>query len=143
MPIDAALVAGRLAELRERSGRSLSDVAESAGVAKSYVLKLERGEVENPGLATLGSLAKALDITLAELLSAPPGRATRQRPQTPTPNLPPSLVEFIEKQRATGENVEDALISALASLEFKGRRPSNSADWHFIFEAVKRSTGHK
>src|SRR5947208_12442325 len=78
MAIEAKVVGQRLTEWRELSGKSLSALAEEAGIAKSYLLKLERGEVENPGLATLGAIAKSLNTTLSQLLGPPPSSAKRR-----------------------------------------------------------------
>src|ERR1043166_8875602 len=102
MPLDPQQIGKRLTEIRELQGRSLSEVADAAGVAKSYLLKLERGEVENPGLATLDTVAKALNVTLAKLLDPKykagedPVRGN-QSWETLEARMPESLKEFIRK----------------------------------------------
>lgn len=47
---------------------SASELAERAGLERSYVSKIERGERSNLGLATLDRLARALDYSLVELV---------------------------------------------------------------------------
>lgn len=54
--------------VRERRGRTLKEVAESAGVSESLVSQIERNKV-SPAIDTLLSLADALDIDLEYLFS--------------------------------------------------------------------------
>jgi transcriptional regulator with XRE-family HTH domain len=54
--------------LRERAGRSLSDLAAEAGLSKTTLHGIEQGEA-NPTLSTLWSLAAALDVPLGRLLA--------------------------------------------------------------------------
>ncbi|MFF7245326.1 helix-turn-helix domain-containing protein [Embleya sp. NPDC008237] len=53
--------------LREAAGRSLADLAASAGLSKTTLHGIEQGEA-NPTLSTLWSLAGALDVPLGGLL---------------------------------------------------------------------------
>lgn len=61
--------------------RALSQeaLAVDAGVDRSYVGRIERG-VENPTVETLDRLAKALEVSAAELLSVP--KSTENPPAT-------------------------------------------------------------
>ena len=65
----AEVVGQRLRQLRELKGLSLNALAHSASVAKSYLSKLERGEVPNPGVMTIARLAEALGTNLPQLLA--------------------------------------------------------------------------
>jgi transcriptional regulator with XRE-family HTH domain len=58
----------RVRTLREKRGISQEQLAESAQLHWTYVSGIERG-VRNPGLNTLGRLARALGISLSKLLS--------------------------------------------------------------------------
>lgn len=71
-------VAARVRELRARSGRSLADLAASAGIGKSTLHAIEVGEA-NPGIETLWALATALGVPFGALLepSAPNVRVVR------------------------------------------------------------------
>ena len=137
MSIDSNRLGARLTAQREKIGLSITAAAEKAKIAKSYLAKLEKGEVENPGLATLGAIAKALDITLAYLLES-------ERPRTPTKpqavEIPPSLQEFVASRRKQGDKVSEELVAVLAQIPFRGARPSHADDWYFIYEALKRGT---
>ena len=63
----------RLRTLREAAGRSQADVAKRAGLSRVFVNQLEAG-TRDPSLSTLTRLAKALGVTLAELLAAGEGK---------------------------------------------------------------------
>lgn len=60
-------VGARVAELRARRKLSQEDLAAAAGCSKSFVSQLETGK-KRPGLPLLEALARALDVTPAELL---------------------------------------------------------------------------
>lgn len=64
----ARVVGVRLAAWREVRGLSLSETARVAGITKSYLKKLEDGGVENPGMLTVGRIARALQVSLSDLL---------------------------------------------------------------------------
>ncbi len=49
-------------EVRVMASMSVTELAETAGVAVSYVYALESGERTNPSLAVLLRLADALDV---------------------------------------------------------------------------------
>lgn len=142
MPLDPQQVGQRLTETRELQGRSLSEVAEVAGIAKSYLLKLERGEVENPGLATLDAVAKVLKVTLAKLL-APNykpgvGRAANDEAwKSVDSRMSESLREFV-RAREKQEKIPADIKRALAGIRFRGNQPERAEDWELIYLAVKR-----
>jgi transcriptional regulator with XRE-family HTH domain len=150
MAIDASALGTRIAQLRELRGLSIGALAEQAdNLAKSYLAKLERGDVENPGLRTLSSIARALGVTVADLLK--PAEPARKRSGSALldedadlrrlmENLPPGLREFLddEEERA-GQPVPAPTIRALALAEFRGRRPERPEDWRFLYDALRRS----
>ena len=63
-----AALGQRVRELRERLGLSQEQLAERADLHWTYISGVERGR-RNPGLNTLGRLAKALKVTLPALLT--------------------------------------------------------------------------
>jgi HTH-type transcriptional regulator, competence development regulator len=75
----------QLREMRDRRGRSLSDVATEAEISPAYLQKLEAGGVKQPSPNILHKLAKALKVDYAELMRlagyVTPGdsRATKRR----------------------------------------------------------------
>lgn len=149
MAVDAVALGRRIAQLRQLRGLSLGGLAEQAGgIAKSYLAKLERGEVENPGLRTLAGVARALGVTVADLLQpveperGPAGtsllsdEADLERLMA---NLPPGLKEFLEEMALSGQPIPAGTIRSLAFAEFRGRRPERVEDWRFLYDALVRS----
>lgn len=57
----------KLRQIRERKGISQEKLAELAGLHRTYVSSVERGE-RNISLQNIGRLAAALEITLARLM---------------------------------------------------------------------------
>ncbi len=55
-------------KLREQQGMSQRDLAECVNVSGAYIAMLETGKRNNPSLATLKRLAKALRVPVTELL---------------------------------------------------------------------------
>lgn len=149
MAIDPAALGNRISSLREIQSLSLGALAEKAGgIAKSYLAKLERGEVENPGLRTLSGIANALDVTVADLLGSAEevgGREGREllaehaELQRVMENLPAGLGDFLEKMEKGGTPVPATTVRALAFAEFRGRRPERPEDWRFLYDALIRS----
>ena len=63
--------------LRLQARLSLRDVARPAGISPAYLLKLEEGEVANPGIGVVMALAETLGTTVAELIGEAPGTNIR------------------------------------------------------------------
>jgi transcriptional regulator with XRE-family HTH domain len=61
-------LAKRLKQLRAQQGLTQAALAERAGVTLSYIGRLEIGR-HDPQLSTLNKLAKALHVSIAELVS--------------------------------------------------------------------------
>jgi transcriptional regulator with XRE-family HTH domain len=53
--------------LRKRRGMSQETLAEACGLSRNYISDIERG-VRNPGLLVMVALAKALQVSLRELV---------------------------------------------------------------------------
>jgi ribosome-binding protein aMBF1 (putative translation factor) len=62
------IVGKQIQKLRELKGISQQDLAAKCNFEKSNMSRLEAGRV-NPTLSTLGKVANALDVTLAELFA--------------------------------------------------------------------------
>ena len=60
-------VATRLKELRKRRGWSQEQLADEAGISRTYLARLETAR-QDPTLSTLEKLAKALKVKVAKLL---------------------------------------------------------------------------
>jgi transcriptional regulator with XRE-family HTH domain len=66
-----ALVARNLRRLRVRQDLSQENLAVDAGIDRTYVSRLERG-LENPTVAVLDRIAKALKAEIVEFFRVPP-----------------------------------------------------------------------
>jgi transcriptional regulator with XRE-family HTH domain len=113
---------------REESGRSLSQLADDAGISKGYLWKLEQGKAEvRPSADTLYKIARALGTSMSSLI----GKSVLV--ETPG-NLPPALIEF-----ADSEELGERDRAMLAQINFRGKQPERAEDWAFIWNAIKRS----
>ncbi|WP_018664686.1 helix-turn-helix domain-containing protein [Heyndrickxia acidiproducens] len=62
------MIGNRIKELRLKKGLSINQLAERAGVSKSYISYIEREIRFNPSLEFLTKIAKPLDTTVEYLL---------------------------------------------------------------------------
>jgi transcriptional regulator with XRE-family HTH domain len=144
----AKRLGARITLLREEKGMSLGDVATAAGVAKSYLSKMEKGEALNPGLATLAAIASALHLTVHDLL--PRAEATSSGPaergdtegavmfETIKESIPKALEDFIREQVKNGDPIPDDTIRALAMLKLRGKRPETVDDYRLLYGMLRR-----
>ena len=58
----------KLRRLRRGSAMTQEQLAKASGVSPSTIVAIERGERSNPHPGTLGKLAKALEVSPADLL---------------------------------------------------------------------------
>ena len=64
-----ANIADNLRKARKKKGLSQDKLAREAGVAYNTVVKIESGENKNPTIDTLRSIARALDISVDNLIN--------------------------------------------------------------------------
>lgn len=143
--VTARQLGERIALVRSERGMSLGDLAEAAGLAKSYLSKIEKGEVLNPGLSTLTDVADALGVTVHDLLpqrepggKPKPPRQNQVEFETLTDSIPEPLREFLADQKKRGEPVPEDALRALAVLKLRGRRPESAADYQLLYAMIKR-----
>lgn len=61
-------LANNLRKLREKNGLSQDRLAKLANVANNTIIKIEQGENINPTLDTLKKVAKALGVSVDDLI---------------------------------------------------------------------------
>lgn len=127
-PDDVKAIGTRIRTLRTDKGLSLTELAERAGVSKSYLSTVEHGTGSRPGVAVLHKVATALGVTLADVL----GRVVQSTPATV--DVPKSLQEFAE-----ANNLPQVDIDMLAGIKFRGDAPRTAARWQFIYNAIVMS----
>ncbi|WP_438431267.1 helix-turn-helix domain-containing protein [Gorillibacterium sp. sgz500922] len=66
------MIGKRVQELRLKKGLTLSELAERAGVAKSYLSTMERDIQSNPSILFLEKIASVLNVTVESLIHASP-----------------------------------------------------------------------
>jgi transcriptional regulator with XRE-family HTH domain len=71
-----ARVARNVRRLRVQAGLSQEVFAVDAGIDRTYVSRVERG-LENPTVAVLERIAKALRVDIVEMVAEPPGGRSR------------------------------------------------------------------
>ena len=62
------MIGKRIQELRKKKGLSLSELAERAGVAKSYLSSIEREIQSNPSIQFLEKVAGVLEVPVDSLI---------------------------------------------------------------------------
>ena len=122
-------VGSRIREERTKSGLSLQQLADAAGLSKTYLLRLESDPHANPSLAILRDIADALDITVADLLERP--KLVFDRPA----EIPASLAAFADQS-----GLSKGELRTLASIRWrKGDEPQTVERWRYVFESLKLS----
>jgi transcriptional regulator with XRE-family HTH domain len=130
-------VGKKIQTLRVEKGLTLPQLAEKAGVSKGFVFQIEDDQKTNPSLETLNKIAKALDVTLADLLEKETVQA--KRVVGVPDDLEPSLREFIADRNAQGQPVDTNAIQALYVLQHrKGKSSKTKEDWRYVYESIER-----
>jgi transcriptional regulator with XRE-family HTH domain len=73
------LLARRLTALRERRGVSQQELAIRSGLSLSQISHIEQGRVPDPRGSTISALAKALEVSCADLMEEKPRPKRRKR----------------------------------------------------------------
>lgn len=130
-------LARRIYEERERAGLTLDQLADRAGVSKTYLWELEndkKGE-KKPSADVLLKIASALSITIADLLSLPSVQVDSGKI-----DLSRSLVEFRDWMKEMKQALSDNDIRDLAMMRFRGGQPKTREDWYDLYRTMKRAT---
>lgn len=65
------MIGNRIQQLRKSKGLSLSELAERAGIAKSYLSNVERNIQSNPSIQFLEKVSEVLKVPVESLISEP------------------------------------------------------------------------
>jgi transcriptional regulator with XRE-family HTH domain len=125
----------RVRELRLSGGLTLKDLAAQSGLSISYLSDIERGRT-TPSINTIESLAKAFNLSVADLLMSVDfvGEQTAA-------GLPPSLRELIEDDEFNIE-LDEHWISLLNKIELRGSRPQSKREWMELYLHLRRILGN-
>lgn len=123
--------------LRLQKQLSLPELAEESGLSRGYVYMLESGETTNPSLEKLSDISQALDCTIADLI----GEAKATIRNDKQYEIPSGLQDFAKHKKRIGEPLDESELRTLASVEYRGKRPTTAEDWAYVHEFLKRTLG--
>jgi transcriptional regulator with XRE-family HTH domain len=89
---------------RERTRKSLQQVADDVGASKAHIWELETGRAKNPSIDLLTKLAKSFDVSVSDLIGENPG-APDDSPELVA--LYRELKELSEADRKAIQNMMD------------------------------------
>jgi transcriptional regulator with XRE-family HTH domain len=117
-----------LKRMRAEKRLSQAAVARQAEVSPAYLSELEGGQGKRPSGQVLMRLAKALGVTISELLGE------RVRPGDLVREPDPSLLEFAKERNLPSSDVE-----MLIGIRFRGDPPRTSRRWAMIYDTIVSS----
>ena len=90
------MIGSRVKKFRKEKRMSISELAEKAGVAKSYISSLERDLQTNPSIQFIEKITRALDISIDSLIQNEPAKG----------NLDSEWLEIVEEAMKSGVSKE-------------------------------------
>ncbi len=125
----------RVRVLRQARGISVAQLAKAAGVSQPYLGQIEAGVKKNPSAAVLLKLAKALRVTVADIIGS-----STEIPEKALRTIPASLRELARKKgKKLGLRQED--IEMLGAIHYRGAQPETADDWELIYLFIRRLLG--
>jgi len=147
-PANVSSFGERLRRARTARGKTLRQVASSAGVSIAYLSDLERGVLENPTLDKLRGIAAALDVSLNDLLDVPESSSEPSGPELPALEELMSSDPFLSataeqagRLKRDPDELREEWIKALRGINVGGLQPETATDYAFIFEAIRHALG--
>ncbi|WHY89111.1 helix-turn-helix transcriptional regulator [Neobacillus novalis] len=74
------MIGRNIYEIRMKKGFTLSELAERAGISKSYLSNIERNLNQNPSIQVIRKIAQVLDVDLKILIKTGPNDEEQQLP---------------------------------------------------------------
>lgn len=111
----------RIRRMRLAKEWSLTELADQAGISRSYLAQVEKGD----SIPTHGKI-----VQLANALGSLPSELYGEDLQYD--NIPESLRRFAEQ-----EDLGSADVQTLARIEYRGRRPETPEEWKVIYAVIK------
>jgi len=138
MKIDLAKLGHKVRELRLGKGWTLADLAKHSGVSKAYISDLENGVAGRPNIQYIFAIARALGVTLDDLLHDITEPLSTTRPRKTKADLPPGLAELQGELELSDDDVE-----RLTAVNFRGHRPRDKEGWRFLLETLQMLSQRK
>lgn len=118
--------------LRQGRNWSLSNLAQASGVSKAYISDVENGTAGKPNIQYVFAIARALDVTMDELLEGAAPVTSRKPPRSQRgAELPPGLSELQHELKLSDEDVQ-----MLARVNFRGNRPRSKEEWRYLWDTI-------
>jgi len=92
------MIGKRIQRIRKEKGLSLSELAERAGVAKSYLSSIERGLQSNPSIQFLEKVSTVLGLTVEAII--------HEEPEVEKGELDPEWFQLVQEAMASGVSKE-------------------------------------
>jgi transcriptional regulator with XRE-family HTH domain len=129
-------LAKKIREERKKADLTLDELADKAGLSKTYLWELEQDEdgVKRPSAEVVLRIADALSLTIADLMGLPTVKVQKE-----VVSLPKSLSEFRDQQLKLGNKLSDKDLRELAGMSFRGGQPRTAEDWFAVYLAFARS----
>ena len=141
--VDGSEIGRRISHLRQQKAMTLPDLAARAQISKGYLWSLETHAERrpsdpspNPGLDVLAKLAAELGTTVAALVDDhfhPAASSLGSQPK----DLPAGLQEFLLQREQAGSPLPGDIVTTLAGMKLRGRRPQTVKEWSTIFEVIE------
>ena len=128
-------IGARIKSIRLERGLTLPQLSEKAGVSIGLLSQLENADdaSANPNLQTLRKIAKALDVTVADLLGTTVAMSRAIVPE----RLDPGLIEFLEKARRKGTAINEAVLQGCYAMQERDGAPKSDEDWANLYNLIK------
>lgn len=128
-------VGPRIRALRLERGLTIPQLTEKAGVSAGLLSQLENaeGEKANPNLQTLQKIARALNVTIGDLLGNAIAKSHRIVPE----RVDKGLSEFIAGARKRGMELDDAVLQGCYGMQERDGAPKTAEDWEFLYKTIK------
>ena len=105
-------------------------------ISKSLLHRIENNETSNPELGTLRKIAKALDVTVGDLIGNEVVKSTRHLPA----KRPVWLANLAARLRKEGKEPDEDFLEALYVLQNrKGQTKSTDDDWFYLYQTLERN----
>lgn len=127
----------RISSLRKLKNLTLPQLADKAGVSKSYLWAIEKNREKNPSIEFLYKIAEALDTTIAELIGQEGVKV-----KAVIPKLDSELERFIDERRKNRKPISEEHIRAMNMLRFRRRKKKvTKDDWAVIYSIIEKLLG--
>jgi XRE family transcriptional regulator, master regulator for biofilm formation len=100
------MIGKKIHQLRQEKGLSLSELADRAGVAKSYLSAIERDIQGNPSIQVLEKICAVLEVSVPSILDDQPSSKDHATKPSTEP-LDPEWISIVREAMQSGISKEE------------------------------------